>query len=74
MPIKQKVSDILHAIHSLMDAASRKGFFLKRWTKVVNIMIYKSPGCIKLEKLCIIHLFEADFNLIIGLLFVRCQK
>jgi hypothetical protein len=32
-------------------------------------MIYKKPGCIKLEKLCIIHSFEADFNLVIGLLF-----
>jgi hypothetical protein len=54
-----------------MEAASRKGFYLKRWTKVVNVMIYKSPGCRELEKLRIIHLFEADFNLIIGLLLCR---
>jgi hypothetical protein len=34
-------------------------------------MIYKSPGYRELKKLCIIHLFEADFNLLIGLLFGR---
>jgi hypothetical protein len=71
MPIQQKASNILHVMHTLMEAASRKGFYLKRWTKVVNVMIYKSPRCTELEKLGIIHLFEADFNLIIGLLFGR---
>lgn len=32
-------------------------------------MIYKTIGCIELEKLRIIHLFEADFNLAVGILF-----
>jgi hypothetical protein len=34
-------------------------------------MIYKEPGNFKLEKLRVIHLFEADFNLTVGLLFGR---
>ena len=58
-------------MHGLANAAANEGFFLKRWTQVVNTMIYKKPGCIELEKLQVTHLFEADFNLTAGLLFSR---
>jgi hypothetical protein len=34
-------------------------------------MIYKKPGCIELDRLRVIHLFEADFNLFVGILFGR---
>ena len=58
-------------MHGLYDAALRKGFYLHRWKTVVEIMIYKKPGNIELEFLCIINLFEEDFNLLIGIVFVR---
>lgn len=32
-------------------------------------MIYKIPGCIDMDKLRVIHLFKADFNLGIVILF-----
>jgi hypothetical protein len=34
-------------------------------------MIYKKPGVIELNKLRVIHLFEANFNLLIGVYFGR---
>jgi hypothetical protein len=34
-------------------------------------MIYKKPGCIELDRLRVIHLFEADFNLLVGVYFGR---
>jgi hypothetical protein len=34
-------------------------------------MIYKNPGVIELDKLRVIHLFEADFNLLVGVFFGR---
>ena len=34
-------------------------------------MIYKEPWNFHLEKLRVIHLFEADFNLMVGILFGR---
>jgi hypothetical protein len=34
-------------------------------------MIYKKPGVIELDKLCIIHLFETDFNLLVEVFFGR---
>ena len=69
--IQEKAEDILHIIHGLAHTAVTYGFYLKRWESVVEIMMYKIQGCIELEQLQIIHLFEADFNLIIGILFGR---
>jgi hypothetical protein len=60
---------ILTMIHGLAATAAKHGFYLHRWIRVVNVMIYKKTGCIELEKLRVIHLFEADFNLMIGILF-----
>jgi hypothetical protein len=34
-------------------------------------MIYKNAGCIELDKLRVIHLFETDFNMMVGILFGR---
>jgi hypothetical protein len=34
-------------------------------------MIYKKPGVLELDELRVIHLFEADFNLLVGLIFGR---
>ena len=60
---------ILKVIHSLASLACLHGFYLARWIIVVNVMIYKKPGVLELDKLRVIHLFEADFNLIAGLIF-----
>jgi hypothetical protein len=62
---------VLMMIHGLAAAAAKYGFFLHRWIQVVNVMIYKKPGCVELDKLRVIHLFEADLNLMIGILFGR---
>jgi hypothetical protein len=64
-----KAGQILGLIHGLETTAARLGFYLRRWTKVINVMIHKEPGNYNLEKLRVIHLFEADFNLIVGILF-----
>ena len=69
--IQEQATEILRAIHGLANSAAVGGFYLRRWTQVVNVMIYKKPGCIELDKLRVIHLFEADFNLMIGILFGR---
>jgi len=38
------------------------GFSYDHWKKGINTMIEKSAGDFNVEKLCIILLFEADFN------------
>ena len=66
-----KSEKILRIMHGLVQMSANNGFYLHRWEKVFNIMIYKTPGCIDLEKLRVLHLFEADMNLMIGILFGR---
>jgi hypothetical protein len=62
---------ILIMIHGIAATAAKLGFYLHCWIQVVNVMIYKKPGCIELDKLRVIHLFKADLNLMIGILFGR---
>ena len=69
--IQEAAGEILHLMVDMLDLASEKGFVLDRWTIVVNVMIYKKPGVFLMSKLRVIHLFEADYNLIIGLIFGR---
>jgi endonuclease/exonuclease/phosphatase family metal-dependent hydrolase len=71
MPTKYKAERVLGLIYGLATTAARLGFYLQRWTKVINVMIYKEPGNFNLDKLRVIHLFEADFNLTVGILFGR---
>ena len=68
---QDKAEQILRLIHGLASHATAYGFFLHRWIHVINVMIYKKAGCIELDRLRVIHLFEADFNLCIGVLFGR---
>ena len=71
MPSKYKAEHILRVMHGIASTAAKRGFYLQRWLRVINVMIYKEPGNFKLEKLRVIHLFEADFNLMVGILFGR---
>ena len=41
-------------------------YVLERWKNVTNMMIYKETGNIKIHRLRIIHLYEADMSLMWG--------
>jgi hypothetical protein len=69
--IRDKAESILRVIHGLASAACNHGFYLHRWRYVVNVMIYKRAGSIELDTLRVLHLFEADLNLTVGILFGR---
>jgi hypothetical protein len=42
------------------------GYSLTRWQDVVNVMIMKEPTNHRIHRLRVLHLFEADYNLILG--------
>jgi hypothetical protein len=54
--LKEAAGQILKLMVDMMDLASDKGFILDRWTKVINIMIYKKTGVYLIHKLRVIHL------------------
>jgi len=45
------------------------GFVPSRWCNSVTVMIEKDPGSPRIERLRIIHLFEADYNFCLKLLW-----
>ena len=69
--ILQTGEDIFLDIFILSNLACRFGFAFDRWKEVVNCMINKKTDSFLLNQLRVIHLFEADYNLIIGIIFGR---
>jgi hypothetical protein len=63
IPTQEKATLILQLIQGVAMTAATHGFRLCRWIQVINVMIYKKPGVIELDKLRVISLFEDDFNL-----------
>jgi exonuclease III len=58
-----------HAHYACIAYATRHGFCFPRWYQVVNAMIEKEPGNPLLHRLRVIHLYENDYNLILGIKF-----
>jgi hypothetical protein len=42
------------------------GYSFDRWKDVVNVMLMKDPGDPKIHRLRVIHLYEADYNLLLA--------
>jgi hypothetical protein len=64
-----KDSLLLKCLMQAVHATVQSGLTLKWWCNAVNILIIKDPGKPKITCLCIIHLFEADFNLFLKLMW-----
>jgi hypothetical protein len=58
---------LLHAHLASINYCFRHGYSSKRWKDIINVMILKEPGNTKVHCLRVIHIFEADYNLILSL-------
>ena len=65
--IDQKRSSLATLHSDMINLALRNGQSYQRWKKVANIMLEKEPGNPKIHRLRVIHLYEADYNLILAL-------
>jgi hypothetical protein len=63
--------DILRIQTQIINLPLRHGFSPNRWQKVVNTMIEKIPNKPYINKLRVIHLLEADYNLCLKAIFGR---
>jgi hypothetical protein len=52
--------------HNIFEYGIRNAHFFTRWKQIVNTMIEKEPGNPWIHRLCVIHLYENDYNLLIG--------
>jgi hypothetical protein len=52
---------------NLINYCLRFRYSLRRWKEIVNVMILKSVGEYYIHRLRVIHVYEADFNFILGI-------
>jgi hypothetical protein len=62
---------ILEVYHKILMTALTLGLGLTRWKNISTCMIEKKPGVTKIDKMHVIHLFEADYNLVLKILWAR---
>lgn len=60
-------SEILRVHLILMNYALERGYSYQRWQTVANSVLFKEPGNIRIHRTRIIHIYEADYNLMLGL-------
>jgi hypothetical protein len=58
--------EIAECYIGLINYAIKHRYSLKRWKTIVNMMIYKEHGNVKIHRLRVIHLYEADLSLLWG--------
>jgi hypothetical protein len=66
-----KRAQLITAHVQLINYAVRHRFTFERWKTIVNVMIQKEVGNTKIHRLRVIHIYEADFN---GLLGVKWRQ
>jgi hypothetical protein len=58
---------VIYAYVSLINYALRMGISYDRWKTIVNFMLEKDLGEPKIHRLRIIHIYEADYNLLLSI-------
>ena len=70
LPVQEKLQDIQSDIRNIyigmIDYCIKHQYSFKRWKTIVNMMIYKEEGNVKIHQLRVIHIYEADMSLLWG--------
>ena len=61
--------ELLDCLRKFLTITVSRGIAPPRWCKAVNVMIEKDPGRPRINRLRIIHLFEADYNLFLKIMW-----
>jgi hypothetical protein len=64
--LEAKRKQMIRAQVQLINYAMEHEYVYPRWKTVVNVMIEKEPGNAKIHRMRVIHLYEADYNFILG--------
>jgi hypothetical protein len=67
--LRERKTHFVSALVKLLNIPIKYGFAPKRWCTSVTVMIEKDPGNPRIERLRVIHLFKADYNLSLKLLW-----
>jgi hypothetical protein len=50
-----------------LNYALEQGYAYQRWRTVVNTILFKDPDNVRLHRTRVIHIYEADYNLMLGI-------
>ena len=64
--LQQIQKDIMTCYLGVINYAIKHRYSLERWRTIMNNMIYKEPGNVKIHRLRVIHIYEADLALMWG--------
>jgi hypothetical protein len=64
--LEDKWKQMIRAQVQLINYAMKYGYVWPRGKTVVNVMIKKEPGNTKMHCMRVIHLYNADYNFILG--------
>ena len=67
-------TDISDCYITLINYAIKHRYSYERWKTIVNMMIYKEEGNIKIHRLRVIHLYEADLGFLWGIKWGQAMK
>ncbi|KAI2495020.1 hypothetical protein MHU86_19495 [Fragilaria crotonensis] len=57
----------LFCLHlNMLNYALKRGYSYKRWQIIANTILFKDPDNVHLHRTRVIHIYEADFNLALG--------
>jgi hypothetical protein len=55
----------------MLNIVIRNGLSPARWSRAVSVKLEKDPGRPSLNRLRVIHLFEADYNLFLKIIWAK---
>ena len=64
--LTDKQTFIINNIVAIINYCLRTGHVLERWKTIINTMIFKETGNYQIHRLRVIHIYEADFNLLLA--------
>jgi hypothetical protein len=56
---------------SMLNVVARTGIIPSRWCRAVSVLLEKDPGAPNINRLRVIHLFEADYNLFLKIFWAK---
>ena len=64
--IETKRAPIIEVHFIMLQIAAICSHVYKRWTYILTCMIEKDEGSANIHRLCVIHLYKCDLNLLLG--------
>jgi hypothetical protein len=65
MTLDNQRKELIRAHTAMLNYSLPHSYSFERWKNVVNVMIKKEPGNAKIHRLRVIHLYKADYNLLL---------